>query len=147
MSDEIWAVRKGTEGTGGDYTAHRVLARSGDGLIFYVSDSGYEHFAAPGFFLPFRGSRERAREIAEEINQSAARLRRRVAVLQEAHLFAVERLGVEASDPVEQLVAAVLQLRPTGEIGDGMVARLHDLAQEARLYGDTLRGTGAAAGA
>lgn len=34
--------------------------------------------------------------------------------------------------PTEQLIDLVERLRPTGEIGDGMVAELHDLAARAR---------------
>jgi len=33
----------------------------------------------------------------------------------------------------EQLIDLVERLRPTGEIGDGMVAELHDLAARARV--------------
>lgn len=35
--------------------------------------------------------------------------------------------------PTEQLIDLVERLRPTGEIGDGMVAELHDLAARARV--------------
>lgn len=34
--------------------------------------------------------------------------------------------------PTEQLIDLVERLRPTGEIGDGMVAQFHDLAARAR---------------
>lgn len=34
--------------------------------------------------------------------------------------------------PTEQLIDLVERLRPTGEIGDGMVAELHELAARSR---------------